>query len=145
MDASCNAARLRSSTLFGEVEGERGWARRVSSRRVGAPILERSRPAFLPLFTQPRRRNSRKSISSILQGAPDRSTKEPFAPLLCIEVNSTCVSSAWISAVVNGTGSSSRRWNSLLWGLRLIDSADPLAPATSHLQRNRRRINHEHT
>src|SRR5215204_1607201 len=42
------------------------------------------------------------------------STEEPFAPLLCIEVNTTCVSSAWISAVVNGTGSSTRRWKSLV-------------------------------
>jgi hypothetical protein len=42
------------------------------------------------------------------------STEEPFAPLLCIEVNATCVSSAWISAVVNGTGRSTRRWKSLV-------------------------------
>ena len=114
MDASCNAARLRSSTLFGEVEGERGWARRVSSRRVGAPILERSRPAFLPLFTQPRRRRILGSLyPAFCKERLIGSTKEPFTPLLCIEVNSTCVSSAWISAVVNGTGSSTRRWNSL--------------------------------
>src|SRR5215204_5284148 len=42
------------------------------------------------------------------------STEEPFAPLLCIEVNTTCVSSAWISALVHGTGRSTRRWKSLV-------------------------------
>jgi len=72
------------------------------------------------------------------------STEELFAPLLCIEVNATCLSCAWISAVVNGTGSSTRRWNSLLWGLRLLDCADPLELATTGMQRNQPRVINGH-
>ena len=42
------------------------------------------------------------------------STQEPFAPLLCIEVNTTWVSPAWISALVNRTGRRMRRLKSLV-------------------------------
>src|SRR5215213_11423716 len=57
-------------------------------------------------------------------------------------VNTSCVSPEWISALLNGRGGLHGGW-SLLSGLRLVDSADSLAPATSGLQRNRRRVIHK--
>jgi hypothetical protein len=37
-----------------------------------------------------------------LLGSPE----DLFVPVLCMEVNATCVSPAWISALVDGTGRS---------------------------------------
>src|SRR5215210_6102736 len=45
-----------------------------------------------------------------LLGSPE----DLFVPVLCMEVNATCVSPAWISALVDGTGRSTRRWKSLV-------------------------------
>jgi hypothetical protein len=45
-----------------------------------------------------------------LLGSPE----DLFVPVLCMEVNATCVSLAWISALVDGTGRSTRRWKSLV-------------------------------
>ena len=37
-----------------------------------------------------------------------------MALVLCMVVNTTCVSPAWISALVNGPGKRRRRWKSLV-------------------------------
>jgi hypothetical protein len=69
----------------------------------------------LALFTRVRGRGILGSLyPAVCKERLVGSTEEPFAPLLCIEVNATCLSSAWISDLVNGTGSSTRRWKSLV-------------------------------
>jgi hypothetical protein len=42
------------------------------------------------------------------------STEEPFAPLLCIEVNAICATPACLSVLMNGMGGSPQRWKTLV-------------------------------
>ena len=95
-----------------------------------------------PLFTRVRGRGILGSLyPAVCKERLVGSTQEPFAPLLCIEVNTTCASSAWISALVNGTGRSTRRWKSLV-GTSPRRLCRPSKLATSGLQRNRRGVIH---
>jgi hypothetical protein len=86
-----------------------------SSHGAGA---SRSGPSLMPLFTGVRGRIIFRSpypalCMDQLAGSPE----DPIAPVLCMEVNTTCVSPAWISALVNGKGRSTRRLRSLVGSL----------------------------
>jgi hypothetical protein len=69
----------------------------------------------MPLFSGVRGRGILRSPYPVccmdrLLGSPE----DLSVPVLCMEVNATCISPAWISALVNGTGRSIRRWKFLI-------------------------------
>jgi hypothetical protein len=70
---------------------------------------------LLSLFTRVRGRGILRSPYAVF--CKDRllgSSEDLLIPVLCVEVNATCVSPAWISALANGTWRSTRRWKSLV-------------------------------
>src|SRR5215204_3527241 len=68
--------------------------------------------------------------------------EDPFASVLCVEINTTCVSPACISALVNGLGKRRRRWRSLV-GASPHRFGGPPRIWQSGLQTNRRRVIHK--
>ena len=100
---------------------------------------KRSREAFMPLFTGERGRWILRSPYSAF--CIDRFVEPPEDPLvrvLSIKVNATCIGPEWISTLMNATEGPTRRWKSPRV-VRLVGSADALAPAAPALQRKRRR------